>query len=222
MEPLVFGTVGLIFETAGLVAFAFSGALLAAERRMDLIGMLALAVVTGTGGGMARDVLMGATPVAALEGWWMLLVAAGSGLLVFLLYRLVRRLHRAMLFFDAIGLGIFVVNGTMKASLWGLDPIPASLVGLLTGVGGGIIRDLIANDIPVVFQRGTTLYLTPAAFGAGITALLFWLGWAHWWATLLVMLGVVLTRIASEIWGWRAPSLRTGAIEVIDSGSDQR
>lgn len=211
----MFTTVGLIFETAGLVAFATSGALLAAERRMDIIGMIALAVVTGTGGGMARDVLMGATPVAALQSWWMLLVAAGTGLLVFALYRIVHRLHRAMLVFDSIGLGIFVVNGTMKASLWGLDPIPASLVGLLTGVGGGILRDLLAADIPVVFRRDTTLYLTPAALGAGLTALLFWLGWAFWWTTLIVMIAVVFVRFGSEVWGWRAPSLRTGAIEVI-------
>ena len=219
MQPEVVSTIGLVFETFGLVAFAASGALLAAERRMDVIGMIGLAVVTGTGGGMLRDVLMGATPVAALVNWWMLLVAAGSGTLVFFLYRLVKRLHRAMLLFDGIGLGIFVVNGTMKASLFGLEPVAAATVGLLTGVGGGIMRDAIANEIPVVFRRDTTLYLTPAALGAALTATLFALGWAHWWAAALVMLAVLLVRIASEVWGWRAPSLATQSLTIVTNES---
>lgn len=215
MNPEVFSTVALAFETAGLVAFATSGALLAAERRMDIIGMIGLAVVTGTGGGMLRDVLIGATPVAALENWWMLIVACATGLLVFFLYRLIKRLHRAMLVFDAIGLGIFVVNGTLKAGLLGLNPVAGATVGLLTGVGGGIMRDVIAGDIPLVFKRDTTLYLTPALLGAALTATLFELGWAEWWATLIITLVVMAVRFASEFWGWRAPSLRTQALSVI-------
>lgn len=217
MQPEVFSTVALVFETAGLVAFAVSGALVAAERRMDIVGMLCLAVVTGTGGGMLRDALMGATPVAALENWWMLLVAGGTGLLVFLLYRLVKRLHRAMLVFDAIGLGVFVVNGTLKAGLLGLGPVAAATVGLLTGVGGGIMRDVLAGNIPVVFQRGTTLYLTPALLGAALTALLFELGWAQWWAALSITLVVMGVRFASEAWGWRAPSLQTRVLSVVQT-----
>lgn len=229
MHPDVFSTVALVFETAGLVAFAVSGALVAAERRMDIIGMVCLAVVTGTGGGMLRDVLMGATPVAALENWWMLLVAGGSGVIVFFLYRLVKRLHKAMLVFDAIGLGIFVVNGTLKAGLLGMNPVAAATVGLLTGVGGGIMRDVLAGNIPLVFQRGTTLYLTPALIAASLTATLFQLGWAQWWATLGITLLVVAVRFGSEFWGWHAPSLRTQVLSVIsqpvgeDSGeSDPR
>ena len=164
---------------------------------------------------MLRDVLIGATPVAALENWWMLIVACATGLLVFFLYRLIKRLHRAMLVFDAIGLGIFVVNGTLKAGLLELNPVAGATVGLLTGVGGGIMRDVIAGDIPVVFKRDTTLYLTPALLGAALTATLFELGWAQWWATLLITLLVMAVRFASEFWGWRAPSLRTQALSII-------
>ena len=222
MEHGIFAGVALGFEVVGLIAFAASGALLAAAKRMDLIGMMALASVTGLGGGMTRDVLIGATPVAALESWWMLLVTLGTALVVFALYRIVHRLRRAMMLFDALGLGIFVVNGTMKAMLLGVNPVGSAVVGLLTGVGGGVIRDLIANDIPVVFQRDSKLYLTPALLGAAAIAALFSFGLTQWWINAIVALGVFAVRISSEILGWRAPSLKTNLLSVIDDSEEQR
>lgn len=218
MQPEIFTQVALSFEVVGLIAFAASGALLAAAKRMDVIGMMALASVTGLGGGMTRDVLIGATPVAALESWWMLLVTIGTALVVFVLYRIVHRLRRAMLVFDALGLAIFVVNGTMKAHLLGVNPVGSAVVGLLTGVGGGVIRDLIANDIPVVFQRDSKLYLTPALLGAAAIATLAAFDVSAWWISALVVLGVFTTRLISEVLGWRAPSLKTQTLNVIDGG----
>ena len=221
MQPEIFTQVALAFEVVGLIAFAASGALLAAAKRMDVIGMMALASVTGLGGGMTRDVLIGATPVAALESWWMLLVTIGTAFVVFMLFRIVHRLRRAMLVFDALGLGIFVVNGTMKAHLLGVNPVGAAVVGLLTGVGGGVIRDLIANDIPVVFRRDSKLYLTPALLGAAAIAALAAFDITAWWISGLVALGVFTVRLTSEVLGWRAPSLKTQTLNVI-SGDDRR
>ena len=220
METQIFTSVALGFEVTGLIAFAASGALLAAAKRMDVIGMMALATVTGLGGGMTRDVLIGATPVAALVSWWMLLVTIGTALLVFLLFRIVHRLRRAMLLFDALGLGIFVVNGTMKAHLMGVNPVGAAVVGLLTGVGGGVIRDLIANDIPVVFQRDSKLYLTPALLGAATIAALAAFDITAWWISALTALGVFAVRLTSEVLGWRAPSIKTQALDIVNGPGD--
>ncbi len=205
------------FTAIGVIAFAISGALLAIQRRMDVVGMAGLAVATATGGGMARDVLIGATPVAALTEWWMLAAALGGALLVFLLHRWMERLDKPVLVFDAIGLGVFVVDGTSKAMQHDVGPVGAAFVGMLTGIGGGILRDVLANDVPAVFRRESRLYLLPALFGSSAAALAIWLGVGHWWLMAIIAALVCALRITSELLRWRAPALSTEAIGTIRS-----
>ena len=204
-----------LFSGIGILAFAISGALLAVQKRMDIVGMAGLAVVTATGGGMLRDVLIGATPVAALVDWWMLLVALGGALVVWVLHRWMARLDKPVLVFDAIGLGIFVVEGARKAIELGVGPVGAALVGMLTGIGGGILRDALANDIPAVFRRDSRLYLLPALVGSSAAAAAATLGFGQWWVLALIAVGVCALRIASELLRWHVPALKTEAIDII-------
>lgn len=199
----------------GILAFAISGAQLAVEKRMDLVGIAFLAVITATGGGMIRDVLIGRLPPAALVDVWMIGVALVGALVVFVLHRWLAHLSKPVLVFDAIGLGVFCVEGTVAALDHGLNPWSAAIAGMLTGVGGGMLRDVLANDVPAVFRRESRLYLLPALLGAGVTATLVVTGLATTWALIGVVLVVIAFRLLAERYGWRVPAPRTMAMPVV-------
>ena len=156
----------VVADLVGIFVFAISGALVAVRREMDVFGVLVLAGTTGLGGGFLRDVLIDATPPAALADWRYLLVPVAAGLLTFRLHPAVSRMERTVNVFDAFGLGLFCVTGALKAVSYGLGPVPAMLMGLVTGIGGGMARDVRAQRLPIVF-RGE-IYATPALAGAGI------------------------------------------------------
>ena len=130
----------------------------------DIFGVLVLAGVTGLGGGFLRDVLIDATPPAALADWRYLLVPVAAGLITFVFHPALGRLERVVNVFDAAGLGLFCVTGALKSLDYGLGPVPAALMGMVTGIGGGMARDLLAGRVPVVFS--SELYATPALLGA--------------------------------------------------------
>jgi len=125
-----------------------------------------LAGTTGLGGGFLRDVLIDATPPAALEDWRYLMVPVVAGLVTFYFHPTLarRRAERVITFFDAAGLGLFCVTGALKSLEYGLGPVPSALMGMVTGIGGGIARDLLAGRVPAVFD--SELYATPALAGA--------------------------------------------------------
>ncbi|MFC4784744.1 trimeric intracellular cation channel family protein [Nocardioides sp. MAHUQ-72] len=157
----------VVLDLVGIFVFAVTGALVGVRKELDVFGILVLAGTTGLGGGFLRDVLIDATPPAALEDWRYLLVPVAAGLLTFWFHPAVGRRERAVTVLDAFGLGLFCVTGTLKALEYGLGPVPAALMGMVTGIGGGMARDLLAGRVPVVF-RGD-LYATPALAGAFIT-----------------------------------------------------
>ena len=147
-------TLLLVLDLAGIFVFAISGALVGVRKRFDIFGVLVLAGVTGLGGGFLRDVLIDATPPAALADWRYLLVPVAAGLITFVFHPALGRLERVVNVFDAAGLGLFCVTGALKALDYGLGPVPAALMGMVTGIGGGIARDLLAGRVPVgVLQR---------------------------------------------------------------------
>lgn len=168
--PHEYATTVIVLDLMGIFVFAISGALVGVRKELDLFGVLVLAGATGLGGGFMRDVLIDATPPAALRDWRYLLVPMVAGLITFWLHVRVGRRERYVVLFDAVGLSVFCVTGAMKAIAYGLGPVPAALMGLLTGIGGGVIRDLLANRVPEVF-RGE-LYATPALAGAAFTVAL--------------------------------------------------
>jgi uncharacterized membrane protein YeiH len=163
----------LILELVGTFAFALSGAAAGIKHRLDVFGVLVLSFVTATAGGVTRDLLIGAVPPAALTYWPYLGASVLAGLVVFLLSPS-RPIHHVtvgnvVLTFDAAGLALFAVSGTQKALGYGLDPLMAALLGMLTGIGGGMMRDVLVSDIPAVLH--SDLYAVAALAGASVVAL---------------------------------------------------
>ncbi len=155
-----------ILDLGGTFVFALSGALAAVNRRLDIFGILVLSFVAGNFGGITRDVLIGAVPPAALADGRYLLVSVLAGLLAFFLYAGVNKLRTPVLLFDAVGLSFFAVAGAQKAIEYGLSPVMAALLGMLTGIGGGMTRDVLLMEIPQVLR--SDLYAVAALAGASI------------------------------------------------------
>ncbi len=158
LEPTLERTLDLI----GVFAFAISGGLLAVRKGFELVGVTSLALVTALGGGVVRDLLLGATPPTAFSEVLYLVVALAAAAVVFLGHWMITRtLNRAVLIFDAAGLGLFCVTGAIKASTLGASLVGAILIGVISAAGGGIIRDVLANEPPSLFHRSSTLYAIP-------------------------------------------------------------
>ena len=193
----------VLLDLAGIFVFAISGALVAVRKDLDVFGVLVLAGTTGLGGGFLRDVLIGATPPAALADWRYLVVPVAAALLTFRFHSVLGRMERQVNVFDAFGLAFFCVTGAVKALEFGLEPVPAALMGMVTGIGGGMARDLLAGRVPAVF-RGE-LYATPALAGAAIAVVGIGLGFT---VAVVAVLGggVCLAWRLLAIWRhWQAP-----------------
>jgi uncharacterized membrane protein YeiH len=155
----------LVLDLLGTFAFALNGALTAVRTiQLDIIGVITLATITAIGGGILRDLVLGAVPPATFADWRYLAVAAVGGLLAFFLGRLLVRAEPVIEILDAAGLSLFAVTGALKALDYGLGPGQAIILGAVTGVGGGTIRDVLLRKVPVVLHSG--LYATPAIIGA--------------------------------------------------------
>src|SRR4051794_9722230 len=159
-----------ILDLVGIFVFAISGALLGVRRGFDLIGMIVLAVCTAVGGGIVRDLIIGATPPAAFVETSYLVTPILAAVLTFFGHRQINRINSAILVFDAGGLGLFCVAGTLKALTYGLGPVQAVALGVTTAVGGGILRDVLANEVPTILRPDSELYATPALVASAIVA----------------------------------------------------
>ena len=155
-----------VLDLGGTFVFAISGALAAVNRRLDIFGILVLSFVAGNFGGITRDVLIGAVPPAALSDSNYLLVSVLAGLITFFSYAGVDKLRTPVLLFDAVGLAFFAVAGAQKAIEFGLSPIMSALLGMLTGIGGGITRDVLLMEIPQVLR--SDLYAVAALAAAAV------------------------------------------------------
>jgi uncharacterized membrane protein YeiH len=191
-------------DLVGTFVFALSGALAAVRARLDVFGVVVVGVVTAIGGGILRDALLGLTPPAALRDWPLLAVPAAGAIVVFFWHPHVARLRRTVIVFDAAGLALFTVTGTRLALESGLNEAGASALGLLTGIGGGVIRDVLLRQIPLVLQRGE-LYAIAALVGAVLVCLghavdLLGTAWSIGAAAVVFVLRIVAVRRH-----WQAP-----------------
>lgn len=193
----------LVLELVGIFVFALSGGLVAVRKHLDIFGVLVLAGTTGLGGGFLRDVLIDATPPAALDDWRYLIVPVGAGLITFAFHPTLGRMERMVNVFDAAGLGLFCVTGALKALEYGLGPVPAALMGMVTGIGGGMARDLLAGRVPVVFS--SELYATPALAGAIWAVIAQDQGWSVWVVAVPGVLVCFGWRVLAIVRNWRAP-----------------
>jgi uncharacterized membrane protein YeiH len=156
----------IALDLAGTFVFAISGATVGVRHRLDLFGVLVLSFAAATSGGMFRDVLIGSVPPMALIDWRYLAFACLAGLVTFHFHSIIERLRNPVQLFDAAGLALFAVTGSLKALSFGLAPITAILLGMLTGIGGGIARDMLVAQIPVVLR--SELYAVAALAGAAV------------------------------------------------------
>ena len=173
------------------------------RRRLDVFGVLVLSFAASTFGGIGRDVLIGATPPAALVDWRYLAVSVAAGLIVFFWSSLIEKLRNPVRLLDAMGLAFFAVAGTQKALAFGLSPVMAALLGMLTGIGGGVARDVLLAEIPAVLR--SDLYAVAALAGAAIVV-----GGSVLHAPVLATAiggGLVCfgLRVMALQWGWRLP-----------------
>jgi uncharacterized membrane protein YeiH len=166
---LTMNTLLLIADLVGTFVFALSGATAATRRRLDFFGVLVLSFAAASCGGIARDLLIGAVPPAALRDWRYLAAAVCAGVITFLWAPLLERLQNPVRMFDAAGLALFAVSGAQKALAFGLNPVMAALLGMLTGIGGGMVRDVLLADVPMVLR--TEVYAVAALAGAGVVVI---------------------------------------------------
>jgi uncharacterized membrane protein YeiH len=190
-------------DLCGTFAFALSGGLAGVRRGLDVFGVLVLSFAASSFGGIARDLLIGATPPAALVDWRYLAISLAAGLIVFCWPSHIEKLRNPVRLLDAMGLAFFAVAGAEKALAFGLTPLMSALLGMLTGIGGGVSRDLLLAKIPDVFR--SDLYAVAALAGAGIVV-----------GGSMLHIPIVITtvcggtvcfglRVMAIQWGWRLP-----------------
>jgi len=163
---VTFSTLVLVLDLCGTFVFALSGAVVGISRRFDIFGVLVLSFVAANSGGVIRDVLIGAVPPPGIADWRYIAVPLLAGLATFYWGQLVERLHDSVQIFDAAGLALFAVSGAQKALEFHLGPVPAVALGMLTGIGGGVVRDIVADRVPGVL-RGQ-IYAVAALAGAAV------------------------------------------------------
>jgi uncharacterized membrane protein YeiH len=159
-------TLVLVLDLFGTFVFALSGGMRGVRYGLDVFGVLVLSFAAGNAGGITRDLLIGAVPPAAIADWRYIAVSILAGLATFLWHSTVRRWKSSVLVFDAAGLGLFAVSGALKALAYGLNPVAAVLLGMLTGIGGGMLRDVLVAEIPTVLRA--ELYAVAALAGAAV------------------------------------------------------
>lgn len=207
LEESIIPDLLLTLDLAGTFVFAISGAMLGVRRKLDLFGVLALSFVAASAGGITRDLLIGSIPPAAISDWRYFGVAMAAGVMIFFWYSPISRLRTAILVFDAAGLALFAVAGAEKALAFGLNPLMAALLGMLSGIGGGIARDLLVARTPAVLQG--ELYAIAALVGAALVVGGHLLGWPVVQTAIgaaIVCFGIRLVAIRR---GWNLPVARS-------------
>ena len=199
-------TLLLVLDLLGTFVFALSGATAGVKRRLDVFGVLVLSFVVGSVGGITRDLLIGAVPPGAISDWRYLAVSVLAGMITFWRPVAIDRLSSPVLVFDGAGLALFAVSGAQKALAYGLNPVMAALLGMLTGIGGGMARDVLLAEIPTVLR--TDLYAIAALAGAAVVVIGNALDLPSAAVTIAGALLCFTLRLMAIHWGWRLPIAR--------------
>jgi uncharacterized membrane protein YeiH len=190
----------------GTVAFAITGAFKAIEKKFDVIGILVLATITGVAGGTIRDVILGRIPNSIVDPTYVIVTIA-SGLVIFFLYSRLKKHWNLFLKFDAIGLGVFTIIGaTFAYNIFGLNFLAILLAGVLTAAGGGILRDIFVNQVPIVFVK--EFYLSASFIGIVIFSIILYFTNELYYATIV---GIALTsslRLIAMKYNWNLPKVK--------------
>jgi len=192
-----------ILDLIGTAAFAASGAWVGVRKRMDLFGVLVLGVVTAVGGGTLRDLLLGDIPPFSLKDEFYIYIAIAIATFVFINRKRFELFEKPLLYFDAIGLGTFVVIGTTKALDFQMGQLGAVLMGVMTGTAGGVMRDVLANQVPLILRR--EIYASACIAGGTLLVVLEHFGAARPVAVLLSAGTVILVRLLAIYYDWSLP-----------------
>jgi len=195
-----------VLDLFGTVAFAITGAFKAIEKKFDVIGILVLATITGVAGGTIRDVILGRIPNSIVDPTYVIVTIA-SGLVIFFLYSRLKKHWNLFLKFDAIGLGVFTIIGaTFAYNIFGLNFLAILLAGILTAAGGGILRDIFVNQVPIVFVK--EFYLSASFIGIVIFSIILYFTNELYYATIV---GIALTsslRLIAMKYNWNLPKVK--------------
>lgn len=196
-------TLVLILDLLGTFVFALAGATAGARRHLDVFGILVLAFAAACAGGITRDLLIGATPPAAISDWRYLATSLMAGIIAFRWHAAIERMANPVRMFDAAGLALFAVAGAQKALAYELSAVMAALLGMLTGIGGGVVRDLLLAQIPTVLR--SDLYAVAALSGAAVVVIGDLLGAPPLWAALVGAALCFTLRVMAIKFGWHLP-----------------
>ena len=190
-------------DLLGTVAFAASGALTAVRKQMDILGVVMLGIVTATGGGVLRDVLMNDLPPFCFKNEIYLYLAVGASLMVFIAPRRFEQQRNLLLMLDALGLGTFAVIGTTKALTYQLGFMGAVILGVMTATCGGLVRDVLCNEIPLILQR--EIYASACIIGCTVLFICNRAGLPQIMALTMSALIIIAIRSAAILYGWQLP-----------------
>lgn len=205
-ELLGIDTLLLALDLLGTFVFALSGAVKGVKNRLDFFGVLVMSFAAASAGSITRDVVIGAVPPAAISDWRYLAASVVAGLLTFTWHPVIERVRSAVLVFDGAGLALFAVTGTQAALASGLNPIMAALLGMVTGIGGGMLRDLLVGEVPIVLR--TDLYAVAALLGAAVVAGGDVIGLPPAAGTIAGAVVCFGLRVVAIRRGWRLPAAR--------------
>lgn len=203
------GSLQVVLDVIGIAVAASAGAWVAVRNGLHLMGGVLLGVVTGLGGALVRDVLLGAVPPACLIDWRYLVTALAAGLFAQRFHALPARWDRAVDYLDAVWLGLFTVAGALKAVHLGVPPLTCVLMGVVTGIGGGVLRDVLVNRKPVVLTD--EIYVFPSLLAALVVVLAPTVGATAATVTLPAAALCTAVRMVSIRRGWHGPSVRRAA-----------
>ncbi|MDS9467775.1 trimeric intracellular cation channel family protein [Paracoccus sp. MBLB3053] len=196
-----------LLDYASVLVFALTGALVASRAQLDIVGFIFFAALTGIGGGTLRDLLLGQGPVFWVGRPELLLLIAAAAVLVFFTAHLFESRYNLLLWLDALALGVAVPAGVGVAIEAGAGPVVTVAMGVITGTFGGMARDTVANELPLVLKQGE-LYVTAAFGGALVGAALIGMGSSQGWALVACGLTVFALRAGSMAFGWNLPTYR--------------
>ena len=196
-----------VLDLFGTVAFAITGAFKAIEKKFDVVGILVLATITGVAGGTVRDIILGSIPNSIADPTYVVATIA-SGIVIFFLYSRLKKHWNLFLKFDAIGLGVFTIIGaTFAYNVFGMNFLAILLAGLLTAAGGGILRDIFVNQVPIVFVK--EFYLSASFIGIVIFSIILYFTEEIYFATIV---GIILTtslRLVAIRYNWNLPKVKS-------------
>jgi len=189
------------------MAFAVTGAFKAIEHKADIVGIIILATITGVAGGTMRDIIIGRFPPNSISDPWYVVITICTAIVIFFMYPRLQKHWNLFLKFDALGLGVFTIIGAIFAyHVFGLNFLAIALAGMLTAVGGGILRDLFVNEIPIVFVK--ELYASASFVGVLVFYLLLFIGMELYMTAIIGMVITTVLRLIAMKYNWNLPRVR--------------